>query len=258
MDDLFRHVARLNLIYELPIAQEKFSLNTHLKDFGRYYFGRFVTNLTHVFSDFSQSEIADFNQKHQSKIAHLTKYPALNLDKTIIPIPKGMVKSYNQTLSDLLKILDPVSPQTLKSDLESLLSAMGNNTIRSLTVSPYSKKQFDDAKHAIGKLFGKTGLTHVTASYGLGSLNEIKDTNKHITTTVSRYYPDIVALNPLLKRIEDTHQNLTWSDADRILLTKHLMMTAYRLSIFAVVMDHVQDIEHGFVKSLGAILNIME
>lgn len=254
MGDLFRDLVRLNLVSQMWLGQERFSSTVRFKDFVLYYFTRFVRNLTHAFSDFSSSEIADFNHRHSAKIDLLTKHPSLDLKGIIIPIPRGMRYSYLETLKQLLSFLEGIHPATVKSDLTALLHVMGTDKLKDLRIDGYTKQTFDTTKHEIGKLFGKTGLTHSTAPQALGSKANIKAVNTQLLEVTGKYYPVLISLNTLLRDIEDRHNETEWTVQDKEILAGYLMIMAYRLSILAVVMDHVQSIEHGFVGSMDILL----
>lgn len=254
MGDIFRDLVKLNLISQLWIAQERFSSAVKFKDFVFYYFSRFTKNLTHAFSDFSSSEIIDFNSRHREKIDLLTKHPSLQLEGVIVPVPRGMRYSYLMTLKQLLAALDEIHPATVKRDLTALLRVMGTDKLKDLVVDDCSKETFETAKNEIGKLFSKTGLTHSTAPFALGSKTDIKSVNTQLLEVTGKYYPDLLSLNTILKAIEDRHNETTWTAKDKETMASYLMTMAYRLSILAAVMDHVQSIEHGFVGSLDILL----
>lgn len=250
MDDIFRDISRLNLIYEIPIAQESLSPITHIKDFVKYYFTRFVTNLSHVFNDFSISEIEEFNKRHLDKISLLVKHPSFNLEGVVVPIPKGMVNSYNKTLTSLMSLLETTHPTVIKQDFQLLLTAMDSRHLDNLKTSLYSKDTFNKTKFSIGNLFGKTGLTHSVAKVVLVSKSEIKSVNDSLLTITKQYYSDIIALNEMIKTLENHYTSTSWTDAEKVILSKEFITMAYRLSILAVIMDHIQSIEHMFIESL--------
>jgi hypothetical protein len=254
MDNLFRDVFRLNLITQMHIGQERFSVATYFQDFAHYYFSKFVVNIRHAFKDFVVSEIKDFNARHQNKITSLVKYPALKLDKTIVPIPRGMINSYKSTLTQLTEILGVVHAPTIQRDLNEILTAMGTGKLKTLRIDQLSKEQFEDAKVVISKLFGKTGLSHSTVSHSLVSPEEIGHVNQELLQLTSTYYPAALAIDPLLKKIETRFSQLKFNDTDKDVLSALLMTMAYRLSLMAVVVEHLQEIEHGFIGGATIIL----
>lgn len=254
MDSLSRDVSRLDLILNLSVGQERLSPALHFKDFLHYYFTRFVSNVQHVFKDFKGSEIEDFNRRHASKIAFLNTAPAIQLNDLIVFIPKGMIQPYKQTTKALLDILAKVAPDQLAVDLQALLDHMASGTIKDLTLQPYDKVQFDKAKIDIGKLFGKTGLLHSTGAHVLVSKADIVSVNTTLLDTTKTCYPTILSLNQMIKTVEGQYAKSQLSEQDKLVLSGHFMTLAYRLSIFATVMEHVQQIEHAFTKSLDIVL----
>lgn len=255
MGDLGRDVARLNLILELSIGQENLQPLSQARDFATYYFTRFWSNLTSIFKDFSTSEITDYERKHHSQITHLLKYPSWNMTGVILPIPKGMVGSYRQTLLSLLEVLSIAKPKMLLGDLQNLQQAIQRKNLSTLTDTPCDKSDFEQAKGMISKLFGKTGLTHATAPYVLATQGDVREVLTGLTDLTEQYYPEILKLQKLIPAIEDVHKKATWSGKDKAILSAQLMTLAYRLSIFATVMEHVQDVEHRFVMSLDTLIH---
>lgn len=253
MDDIFRDISRLNLIYEIPIAQESISSLTHIKDFVKYYFTKFITNISSVFKDFSTSEIEEFNQKNSDKLNLLIKRPSLVLDGIVVPIPKGMINSYKKTLSSLIVLLQTTHPESIKDDFELLLSAMSSRSLTSLKTSSYPKTTFDRTKFSIGNLFGKTGLTNSIAKVVLVSKSEIEEVNDSLLKLTKQYYSDIIYLNKMIKTLENHYTVTKWTDVEKAILSREFITMAYRLSILAVIMDHVQSIEHMFIKSLEVL-----
>jgi hypothetical protein len=251
MDNLYKDINRLTLITDWAIGQERFSLGTKIKDFTTYYFTRFVTNLTHVFADFSSSEIADYNNRHSAKLKVLSNRSVEPLKDLIVPIPHGMISSYSQTLNSLTQCLTDLHPEQLEVELNQCLILPTEET--SSTV--YTKSSFEQAKKQIGKLFAQTGLSHSTVDVVLGSVSTILTTNNHLVHLTQKYYPLAIALNTKLNHIEQDHAKQSWSNEEREIISQQLMTLAYRLSIFAVVVKHLQEIEHGFVKSLQLLLD---
>jgi hypothetical protein len=254
MDDLNRDLSRLGLIHQMPVGLESFSSSVYFKDFVHYYFTRFVMNLTHAFKDFTMSEIVDFNHRHRDKLELLFKYPTLSLNGIIVPIPKGMVKPYDQTLNVLMQCFAQCHPETIVADMQALVGALERNSVKGLQLSKYSKEDFDSAKVMIGKLFGKTGLTHATADHVLLSKNSIKRVNDELVSVTKTHYSTLINLNNIVKTLESKHSKSQLSKNDRDSTAQYLMTLAYRLSIIATVMNHVQAMEHSFVESLDILL----
>ena len=254
MDSVYRDLSRLNLILQLPIGQEGLSSTLYMKNFTSYYFNRFVDNLTHVFEDFSYTEIEDFNKRYKEKIYHFITKSEFVVDHLIVPIPKGMINSYKETLTSLLSILDIIKIQTVANDLNSIIVNMESMTLTKVNSNLITSKIFENLKNDISKMFGKMGLRHSLSGLVMGSRDDIDKVNGYLLNVTKTYYPDIIKINQLLKTIEAVYSKITWSDQDKLTLSNHFMTMAYRLSILAVVMDHVQDIEHTFVKSLDIIL----
>ena len=254
MGDVLRDAMRLYLLHEMPIAQERMSVASHLKDFTYYYFSRFTLNLKTVFSTFTTSEIADFNRRHLHGLKLLTKGSLPNVGQVILPIPKGMLNPYQKTLEALVKVLNSTSAASIRQDLEQLRDAMKAKTLPGSTLPSYSKTQFDQAKVQIGLLFGKTGLTHATAEHVLATTQEIDEVNTKLLELTQTYYPELLVIGQVIEEIEHLHSDGQWSERNKLILSGKLMSLAYRLSIIAVVMDHVQKVEHGFVQSLSILL----
>lgn len=254
MDSLSRDLSRLDLIVNMSIGQERMGPALHFKDFMHYYFTRFITNLTHVLKDFTTSEIEGFNRRHASKIEYLAKYPALPLDDLIVPIPKGMIQPYKQTTKTLQAVLAAVGSDTLVADMQTLLDHMVPGKIKEVNLPLYTKSQFDTARNDIARLFGKTGLLHSTGGHVLVSKTDILSVNTNLIDITKVYYPNVLSLNQLVKTLEGHYGRTQWNDKDKTILSGQFMSLAYRLSIFATVMDRVQELEHGFTKSLQILL----
>ena len=254
MDSRFRDLSRLVLISDLNIAQESMSHPLYIKDFFTYYFNRFISNLKYSFEDFSHSEIADFNKRNLQKIESFYTDSTPLKKGLIIPIPKGMIKSYQRTIEDILAVLDSIKASYIKEDFKNLLALIEKKDLKNLKQSFYSKGLFEIDKDKIAKLFGKTGLTHSISSRVFGSKEDVSAVNKTLMRTTQHLYPDIISLEPLLKTLEVRYTKSNFSNDEKVLLAHVLLEMAYRLSVFSVAMDHVQEIEHNFVKSLDILL----
>jgi hypothetical protein len=254
MVDLDLDVKRLTLIHEMPIALESMAVTSHLKDFVHYYFTRFITNITQAFKDFTGSEIADFNHRHTEVLARMFKRPTLRLEGIVVPIPRGMIQPYNQTLTSLMTLLTEVKGQELRKDMDALVAALSSQSVKGLSTHTYTKDQFDHAKVSIGKLFGKVGLTHATAEFFMVDKDSIKATNDKLLQLTEFYYPDLIAINETVKTLEEKYYQFTGGAKDRYVISQQFMTMAYRLSILATVMDQIQMLEHSFVGSLDTVL----
>lgn len=255
MDSVYRDLTRLALIQQCSFGQESFSLPTRFKDFTGYYLTRFLTNITHVFSDFSSSEIEQINNRHHNKLSILLKHPGFTLEKQIIPIPKGMIKSYKETLDDLISVSIKLYPKNLKDDVTGLLNDFTKPVSPVNKDNLYTESDFEQAKTSIGRLYSTSAISHAFAKNALRSIQDINDVNQNLIYLTKTYYPEVIALYGLLKKVDNHYAKTDLSIEQKEVVSQQLMTLAYRLSIFAIVMKHVQEMEHAFVKSLTLLIN---
>lgn len=254
MVDLFRDAARLEILTECPLGLERLEVVSHLKDFYKYYFSRFLTNLTHVFKDFKHSEIEAFQLQKGRRIALLHKTPLVKFKDTIVPVPRGMIGSYRETLYSIEGLLADVSSDRLLKDLSAFTQAIGNDSLNTTTLASYTKDQFESAKSTLSGLFSKNGLSHKLAGSALQSVEEISQVTHDLSSLTKTYYPEVLALNGAIPHLEEAHhkefsKGLILQESSAL-----LMSLAWRLSIFAICLDHIQTIEHAFVQTLDILL----
>lgn len=256
MGNLLRDINRMECILDFDMGLERFSISTRVKDFVKYYFTRFFTNISHAFKDFSRSELVDFDKRYQLQLDQTLKNPLIHLKDTIVPIPKGMINPYLETLETLVSVLGTISPGSLEDDLRSVETALEKNDPSLLYSPKYSKKDFEKSKKIIGSLYTKNGLTHVTASSALVSLEETIRVRSLLSSLTIEYYPEVLTLLTTIKSLENIHSSVTIDPQDTEKYGTVLMEAAYRMSIFAIVMDCIQDMEHAFVKALTVLKDV--
>jgi hypothetical protein len=89
----------------------------------------------------------------------------------------------------------------------------------------------------------------------LASLSETTKVNDILLSVTRDYYPQVISMAKLIDELETAH-NKTYANVTQSgVLRVKLMETAYRVSIFAVVMDHIQAMEHAFVTTLTTLKN---
>ena len=254
MLNLSSDMRKLHLLGAHAIAQESLGTGILVSDFLRYCFSHFWTNLTTSFKSFGISELETFHQRRVSALDHLLTKPLVRFDDVIVPIPKGMVQAYQPTVTNLCDILTTLHADTLLTDLNNVLTALQTRSLSSVSLPNYSQDQYKRHQHRLSKLYGVVGLTHATADFALRSQASIGQVNQTLTDLVKTYYPIVMSLNTLLGKIESTHAKMTWGEGDKKRLAALLLPLANRLSLFALVMDHLQATEHQFVGALNVLL----
>ena len=68
-------------------------------------------------------------------------------------------------------------------------------------------------------------------------------------------FRSLIVINELVKTLESKYETFKGTEHDKHVLSQQFMTMAYRLSIMAIVMDHVQMLEHAFVESLKIVLS---
>lgn len=253
MDKLLRDTAVLEQFDLTDAGLEKFSLASRTSDFVRYYFTRFLFNLRDAFKGFSRSELDHYNVRHQSQLAQTFKNPVLKLSDVIVPIPKGMIKSYEDTLHALIGLLADIGATSLDDDLRRIISAIEQSDSRLLYKPIYTKAKYDKARGAVGKLYSTSGLTHLPGNKALDTLKVAASVNDILTSVVINYYPVTIDIGVLVNKIEKIHTGDQIKPEEAGHFQEVLMDAAWRVSIFAVVLDHVQKMEHSFVEALETL-----
>lgn len=257
MDNLYRDISRLDHISESALALESFSILTRMGDFTRYYFKRFFGNIFDVFKNFSHSEIQDFHKRYQIQIQRTLNDPLLNVDDLLVAVPKGMQKSYRETLSDIAIVLESVKSQSILTDLEELTQTLYHGQVKNLPKQDYTKASFDRDKTILSKLFSQVGLSQGLGKTYLESLSTVKDCDAYLVTITRDLYSKTLDIKSALENLERTHDTSNYqSTQDAVFVKDALLTMAYRLSTFAVCMDLLQRIEHSFVIMLGQLKTI--
>lgn len=246
MDEIIRDIRRLELLLDSSVGCESISFTVRSGDFLKYYFDRFLVNFTHAFKDFTTSEINNYNVRYESTLKNMFNDPLMIFDKELVPIPKGMVKSYRDTLVDLNEMRHRISSDFILDHLSNVLTD-------TLEGPFYTKISFEKDKEIIGSLFSKIGLIHSLSEVVLESRENLKFSNDTLQKITSSDYPIVLSIIPKLKEIENNHEKLIVSKEEKERLNKILMSMAYRLSMFGIIMDHVQSTEHNFVKCLDIL-----
>jgi len=255
MGDPFREVYRLEQLELCFDGLESFSIDSRMKDFVGYYFSRFITNVKHRFQDFSQSELEQFNKRYERQISLTLKDPLLVIDDIRVAIPKGMLLSYYQTLEKLLMCLAHIQADRLTNDLKQLSLNVYTGSDEALPKSIYTKKTFESDKKTIGSLYNPTSLSYSLGKAALVSLPETIEVNDILLSLTRDYYPQVISMAKLIDELETAHDKTYANVKQTSLMREKLMETAYRVSVFAVVMDHIQAMEHAFVTALTTLKN---
>lgn len=250
MDKGDRDLERLSLIVESAFGLEAFALTTRMADFTRYYFSRFLINIKDSFKDFSRTELETYLHRYARQIDLTLHDPLLNLDTMVVPIPKDMIHSYQETLDQFLQCLDHIDAVDLVTQLEDIVQRFKVSEFTTLPKPSYQKTAFDKDKSVISKLYRQQGLSVTPAKMAFTSLDNVNEVKVKLDALTRFYYPMILSLRKAIDALEHTHAEITIpSDQAKIVQTQ-LMSLAYRVSIFAVIMDHLQKMEHAFVKVL--------
>lgn len=255
MGDPFREVMRLeqfNLAFD---GLESFSVSTRMKDFVSHYFSRFIINIKNSLSDFSQSELQTFLSRYSRQVDVTLSDPLLVIDDIRVNIPKGMLNSYYKTTQSLLLCLAHIHADRLVDDIRKLTMIVYTGANEALREPVYTKVMFEADKKTIGSLYNPTGLSYSLGGVSLVSLSETKDVKDILASITRDYYPQVIQMSKDIDTLEMTHERQFSSQKQTNELRESLMETAYRVSIFAVVMDHIQNMEHAFVLALTTLKN---
>lgn len=250
MGDPFREVQRLELFETAFDGLEAFSVSARMSDFIGYYFSRFISNVKHSFKDFTHSELEIINKRYERQITLTLTDPLLTIDDLRVSIPKGMLLSYSHTLDQLLICLSHIQADKLVRDVESLTNLIYVSEPDHIPKPFYTKQDFERDKKNIGSLYNPTSLSYSLGKTALSSLAETKQVNDTLLTLTRDYYPQVIKLNKQIDALETVHQKTFGPIEQSTQLRNALMGMAYRVSILAVIMDHLQTMEHAFVTTL--------
>lgn len=242
MDNVLRDLVRLELFDNGFIGEERFGVVDSFKDFFSYYTKRFFLNLKTTFKQFSVTELQDYNTANSRRIAHLLTLDDHYLQSFIVPIPKAMTGSYCSTISALEALLKDIQADALVADLEKVTTQV--------TLNEYSRTSHKHTMTTLGSLYATHGLSYVNALSAFKHMKDVEYTNTTLLQLTQTYYPLVFALEQAIKALEEKFDTLSLSPKDKQLMSKNLLSIGWRLTIFATVMDHVQTMEHAFVKSL--------
>lgn len=256
MDKLDRDILRMELILGLPIAQESLVSLPGIQDFIHYHFTRFISNFAHAFKDFSTAQIEDYNRRHSHQLKIILNDPLLKLEGVIVPIPKGMMQPYKTTISSLMNVLGTLRADQIEHDINSVVAMMEHPHVTAHQITAFSKADYQKAKEIIGGLYNSQGLTHSLAEKVFPRNEDLITTNNSLSQATSRYYPKVFLFNTLVKKIEEVHGDIQFEPKEKSQLVSALMGIAYRISIFATVLEHLQDMEHQFVQCLDIVTRI--
>lgn len=250
MDNLYRDLRRMEVVEASFMGMEKLNLSLRMHDFLQYYFLRFMSNVKFALKDFTHSEIASYVARHERILERILKDPLYSISGTIVPIPKGMIGSYRETLTTLLDILTTVHAETLEVDLGVLVSGQFD----SISHTTVTKASFDLGKQKLGAMYSSVGLSHTLSEIALEDLPTIRDSKQKLLNVTAQYYPQTIRIHKLIDTFDKTHSTAVIESDKSQMVRDALMSLAYRVSLFSVVMDKIQELEHSFVKCLE-ILN---
>lgn len=255
MDSLYRDVGRLELILKDLKGLESFSLNIRLNDFISYFFKRFLVNFKSITKPFASSELEMFISRHSKKVNLVLSDPLISLKDILIPIPKGMINPYKETLSSLLEILVAINAEIISHDLEIIISNINNSdSVKTLHNPRASLKVYEDCKKTIGSLYSTKGLLNVPGNLAFLRFEDLVITKDILLQTVKFKYPEVIKIHKLVSEIDNLHSEQMISEQTMNSVRDVVMDVAYRVSIFAVVMNHIQELEHAYVKSLNVLI----
>lgn len=255
MRDLERDVTRLDYLLYVDMGLEAFSVSTRMADFFQYYANRFVSNIKHAFRDFSHPELVNYYSRFKRQVDLTLSDPLIRFNDLVVPIPRGMLASYKDTLDGLSNILERIHAPELFGDFDTVAAELKGSS-PSLPKSSYTKKMFEQDKSTIGGLYSKVGLTHSTSKKVLVSLTEVRVVKQTLIDLTTQYYAQTIAFSKRVDEFDKTFTGETLSVSDRAKAAEALAQLAYRLSIFAVVLDHIQGMEHAFVKVLETLRQV--
>ena len=255
MYELYRDLQRLELIMESSVGCENITASVRISDFIKGFFFRIHHNFKTFDSHFSYSEIEHYNAKHSGALKVIFSDPMIDLTDTLFPIPKGMHGTYPDTLIGLVNILTSIDAEQLYKDLIALESRLNQGVTTYDNLIKYSKERFNHDIKAIGFMFGTKGMTHTLTKQSIVDLATTKAVNNTLMTISKIFYPMVVSIPDILVKLENTHKTLNLDTDHKRDLSQVLMSLAYRLTVFGIVMGHVQALEHNFVQCLDIIQN---
>lgn len=252
MPNLFRDLARLEM-YSIEDVQalERHGFAPKFADFFQYFGYRFVDNLKAAFSDFARSEILEYNKQHQRQIDLTFKNPRWDLTGMVIPVPKGMQKTYLVTFLSLEMVLKHLSAESLLIELKTVNMALRSGNLEHLPNPIYGKDLFDKDKKIIGALYSKEGLSYSSAEKVFLSRDEIVQLNTKLKDLVEKFYPQSIAMQKQVEEIAKSYDSTTVPDEQLAPLKSLFLDLAYRTGLFAIVLTHLSEMEHAFVKDLA-------
>jgi hypothetical protein len=199
--------------------------------------------------EFSQSEIKDYTTRYRRAIDLSIDDPLVDIRSMILAIPKGMIRSYPDTISVLVKLLTDINYTTIPKDLKAIEDNLKNPDNIS-TIAPYSASDFSRDKTLLSGLFTQAGLIHKTGEVLFNNKQDIHKVESDLLTLTNECYPLVFDIKTILKYLEEAHDRA--SDVPEH-MPNSLLSVGYRLSIFSVVVDNIQAIEHNFVQCLESI-----
>ena len=255
MDKLARDLLRLERYTQDPLGLEFLAPIHHLGNFINYYFTRFVKNISHVFSDFSGSLILDFNQKYKTKL-HVLDTKTFSYRDKLVQIPGGMQLSYQETLDGLLKILQEIHVDSLYHELKDLTTVFTTGVYHHPQIHACDGFEFERLKRRLQPLYSEKKIHVTTGAAAFPNASDFGKVNKDLLAVTQTYYKTTIQLPALLTDLETQHKHiaLKLEDKDKVVLMHDLMSLAYRLSLFSVVIDHIQTMEFCFTKTLATLL----
>ncbi len=236
-------------MFRLEIIGESFTTSTlseipdKINSFTQYWFGRFFSNITHVLLDFSKSEIQDFENRNRVQLNRILTDPLFTFGDNLYPIPPGMMNSYEITIDKLILILKEIGVDKINDDLIKVLNIKHH-------LFPYSRTEFDRHSSEIGSLFSKIAILNTSARTSLVDKKSIISSKNKLLELTTTNFLRIFKIEKSIKNIEKNFDIDKISEENKKEIKERLLSISYRLSIFAIVVEHLQDIEHNFVECL--------
>lgn len=255
MDNLYRDISRLELITQDILAEESFSVKTRFSDFVAYFFRKFLSNISSINKPFAQSELQLFLMRHKDKSELLIKDPLLSLKDLLLPIPKGMQKSYLETLTELKSVLEAVYFSEIKEDLSVIVDSLNKTgAIEAIPRIKISSSIYEKSKKRIGVLYSNRGLMNIPGNLAFLNLQDVNNTKTMLLNIIEQSYSEVIEIHKFVNTIDQLHSDNIIDNDKMSVVRDSILDLAYRVSIFAVVMNHVQEIEHSFVKCLSVFI----
>jgi len=237
-------------------ALEAFSFGDRLGDFVRYFAKRLLANwsLTNQ-KKFAVSEVVVYNTRYTQQVHKMLSDPLINPQSLLAPVPKGMIATYQDTLDVLLKVLRSIEPELLEDRLRDVTAAFATGMVKAPAVLEFNQQKYDQQVKALDHLYLKNGLNvkPMTSAFGEDVLAGIRKTNVELCTATRTWYPAVQTIASTVKTIELEFGSHQWNAQDSEKLKAILLDLSYRLSLFAVILDQIQIMEHAFVQVLNVI-----